>query len=845
MFGQGGVNLGSAYGSIVIGTGDIGAAIGNAKNMLRAGFSDMSGMAKSWGGDLIKSGAQLGMATAPFSIALAAATKDMLTFDETMTEAGAILGKSREQMADVRDTVLDMSGKSVAGAQSMSEAYLMVVSAVQDTTQHMEILHQAQVLAESGNADLEGSVKVLISAMNTYGNDGLKMSEVTDIIAQSVKLGEENTDAYTAALTPIIGLARQAGVSFKELAGATTFLDVQGATVPQAAIRVQAAIISLMKPNTTMTKIMNELGYESGEAMIKQYGLVGSLEKLKESADATGENWSKALGNQRAMQASAVLLSEEWDGFNDTYTNTMANVAETSRAIQMTGGVEQIKLLQSQMTELGIRLAETLLPSIISLVQQIRPIIDMVLEWIQANPALTSQIMMVTAAVLALAPAMMTAGAALNLIQGLLVFIMSPIGLIIAAVVALALAFQTNFMGIRDFLEPILERVRIAFEMIKMGIEKFFSVLASGGDVVETVRQFLGFLVEQIVIAVTGSAEQGNKFREVFDMAFKGVVNIVQQVWPQIEYVFQQLSYIITAYVLPTLGTLLEWFITKGLPYIVQLLNWFVNIIWTPLFNIVAGVWEILKIPLDMFFNWFNAPDGGWNMIAKAVDDFIGFIWQPAIKVVSDVWLMISGALTTFLDWFSKDGIGWKVIGNAINDFKDNIWTPLVNTIKEIWNNVSAGVESFKNGMKNGLQPVSDFVADLKLRIDELLSIFDNVKNQWDALQNAIAQNPNADLGGAVWNAIGQEVNGWFNRDTGGNLKAGATYRINENGSEWLTMGNQSGWIGNKPNGGNGGGNGLNFGAGSIVINASTYEGGKAAAKGFADEFLEKYRSRG
>lgn len=840
MFGNG-VNLGSAYGSIVIGTGDISSALGNAKNMLRAGFADMSGMAKSWGGDLIKSGAQLGMATAPFSIALAAATKDMLSFDETMTEAGAILGKSREQMADVRDTVLDMSGKSVAGAQSMSEAYLMVVSAVQDTTQHMEILRQAQILAESGNADLEGSVKVLISAMNTYGHDGLKMSEVTDIIAQSVKLGEENTDAYTAALTPIIGLARQAGVSFKELAGATTFLDVQGATVPQAAIRVQAAIISLMKPNTTMTKIMHGLGFESGEAMIKQYGLVGSLEKLKESADKSGENWSKALGNQRAMQASAVLLSDEWENFNDTYTNTMDNVAETSRAVQMTGGVEQIKLLQSQMTELGIRLAETLLPSIISLVQQIRPIIDMVLEWIQANPALTGQIMMVTAAVLALAPAMMTAGAALNLIQGLLVFLMSPIGLIIAAVVALALAFQTNFMGIRDFLEPILERVRIAFEMIKMGIENFFSVLASGGDVVETIRQFLGFLVEQIVIAVTGSTEQGNKFREVFDTAFKGVVNIVQQVWPQIEYVFQQISYIITAYVLPTLGTLLEWFVTKGLPLIVNLLNWFVNTIWTPLFNVIAKVWEVVKPSLNSFFNWFNAPDGGWNMIATAIDNFVGLMWTPFVTEVGKIWEKISGALISMLNWFTLPSGGWAGIKSHIKDFLDKYWTPFANEVKRVWDNLAPSLSNFATQFKNTLQPVFNFVGDLINKIQTFLGLFDRwlgAKAQLDQARG-VGFNPETgiDNGFAMPNPSP--------RASGGNTKPFATYRINENGMEYLTMGSGSGNIGLRPNGGGNGAGGFNFSAGSIVINANSYEGGKAAAKGFTDEFMEKYRSRG
>jgi len=897
MFGSG-VNLGNAYGSIVIGTGDISKAVGNAKNILRAGFSDMSGMAKSWGGDLIQTGATLGLATAPLSIGFAKATKDLIEFDSTMGLIGTNLQKPISQLGDLKENLLNLGGSSVEGANAAAKAMLVVTGGIQDVSKQWGALTAAQKLSEAGNATWESGANGIVTMLNAYSKSAdVTADSIADVYVQSARMGREQLDVVIPSLSSIAATAVMAGVSLRDMGKETTYLEAAGASQSAATIRWQAATMAFIKPNEKLKEAIKALGYESGSAMIHQEGLSGSLAILAKKFGSTDEAMSPFFSNLRAWQGVAGLLNEDTKDFFRIYDEGLDGIAEKNRAINLETIANQFKLASSKAEEMGIRIASTLMPVLLQLIDIVKPVLFNITEWIKLNPDLTAQIAGVAAALVVLAPAMMMVGGTLNFLQMGFAFLASPIGLVVAALGLLYVAFQNNFGGIQQILQPVLERLQNTFTMVSAYVTRFFLAIQSGQSIVEAAKEFIGGFIGQIVLLFGGTIEQAITFRDAFNalwdtagkvintifntiksvvasvwpiienifnallkiirddimpllpklqLAFEflwnGAADILQTVWPQIETVLNALVHIVEAYIMPVLKTFADWFITYGIPSIVNIITWFVNQIWTPLFGVVAKLWEVIKPALDAFFNWFAGEGGGFNQIMNVIRFFMAFIWKPLTDVVGGIWNMVMGALTTFLNWFVADGVGWKVIGNAINTFKTDTWNPIVKAISGFWDSVKSGLQAFSANFGGFLEKPMSGLRELGRIVDQVFGRIDTLRSQWDALQGAIAQNPSADLGGAIWDAIGKEFH-WGGKATGGNAKAGATYRINENGTEWLTMGGQSGNIATRPNGG--GGDGMVFNSGAIVINADTYEGGKKAAQGFKDEFMDKFRSRG
>ena len=72
--------------------------------------------------------------------------------------------------------------------------------------------------------------------------------------------------------------------------------------------------------------------------------------------------------------------------------------------------------------------------------------------------------------------------AALSAIAGALAFVLSPIGLIIAAVGLLAVAWSTNFLGIRDVTAQVFEELKPYFEVFKTGLIDLWNTAKTAFD---------------------------------------------------------------------------------------------------------------------------------------------------------------------------------------------------------------------------------------------------------------------------------------------------------------------------------------------------------------------------
>lgn len=425
----------------------------------KSGLFDLGGGLQDLGSRISGVGANLGALAAPFAAAFGVATKQAMDFDESMKNVQAVTGKSGAEMAKLGQEILLIGEHSRYGPQQVAQAMYDIAGGVNDASSHMAILNSAVQTAQAGNAELGGTVKALISVMNGYSFSADKAWFASNVLTQTVAKGVGTMDEFGAALPLVTGTAAQAGVSLDELAGSMAFMTTKGFSASASATRIQQSIIALLKPNKAMIAAFKAMGVESGSAALKQFGLVGTLKKLQEALGGSSDEMAKALGSSEAFSAATALNQKDFESFIASFEGGIEGATQSAQAIQMTSAAAQFDLLKSQVEGLSITVGQALLPALINMVGAVTPVINKVIEWVQANPQLVGQIAAVAGGAAILAPILIGVGAALSAIGGIIGFVMSPIGLIIVAIAALATAFATDFAGIRTTLQPIIDGI--------------------------------------------------------------------------------------------------------------------------------------------------------------------------------------------------------------------------------------------------------------------------------------------------------------------------------------------------------------------------------------------------
>lgn len=383
-------------------------------------------------------GQQLSIAMAPVAIALAGAAKASMDFGESITNIGAVMGLTGDEINALHDDLLEIGEGTRAGPQAVADAFYDIVGGVADATTHMAILDAAIRTSEAGNASLTGTTKALISVMNSYGFAASDASMVSDVLTQTVNKGVGSMDEFAAAFPNVAGLANTLGISFQDLGTMMAYLTTKGNSASEATTQISAAMMAFFTPNTQMQAALKELGFESGEAAIKQLGLVGALEAVSGTTTSAEEGFAFLMGRQEALRGATSLLDEGYSTFFTNFGDGLQGATDAARAIQLTSAAAQFDLLKSSVSTLAITVGDELMVALTPLIGEVTKIVQSITEWINANPEAARTILLVLGALVVLGPVLMVVGGAISLIGTIVGVATTAFGLLSGAVAFLA-----------------------------------------------------------------------------------------------------------------------------------------------------------------------------------------------------------------------------------------------------------------------------------------------------------------------------------------------------------------------------------------------------------------------
>ncbi len=208
-----------------------------------------------------------------------------------------------ESLEEIRQKIQDLP-TSLGSYSELAGGYYQTMSAgVTDSTKALETLSTASKLAAVAEVSQGDAIKALTKMMAGFRGEIENVNKASDILLDIEQLGQTNVAELIPVIGDLAGISSMAGVKVEEMAGALSLLTQTAGSTSQAATQLSSLESELIKPNAELQKLIEALGYKTGNELIGKNGLIGALSLIEQGAKASGREVSSFIGSKEAIIA--------------------------------------------------------------------------------------------------------------------------------------------------------------------------------------------------------------------------------------------------------------------------------------------------------------------------------------------------------------------------------------------------------------------------------------------------------------------------------------------------------------------------------------------------------------
>ena len=298
---------------------------------------------------------------------------------------------------------------------------------------------------------------------------------------------------------------------------------------------------------------------------------------------------------------------------------------------------------------------------------------------------------------------------------------LGPVGLVIAAIVAIGAAFvvlwnksegfRNFFIGLWDGIVNVASNAWQGIQNAWNGVVEWFSNLWNG--VKETASNAWNSFIEKAQPVIDAIKNVWNALTEFFSALWNGIVEVATTVWNGIvEVVTPIIEAIKTAW-----NSLAEFFtnLWNGIVEVATTAwNSFQSVIetvWSGIQQFIASAIEVIQ---NVITTGMQIVQGVWNAVWTVFTTIVQTVWNGIQTVISTVINAISTVISTVLGTIQNtvttiwNGIK-DFISNTINNIKDTVIN-VANALKDGFLNV---LDSLKSGVSSAIDAVKGFFNQL------------------------------------------------------------------------------------------------------------------------------------
>lgn len=552
------VNVGQAVGYLMLDTSNFTSGFKSALSDLKT-FQDSSSTTKDKLASLSSAMGQTGKSmtkfvTLPLAGVGAAMVKTTADFEAGMSQVQAISGATGEDLKALSDKAKEMGAVTKFSASESAEALKYMAMAGWDTQKMLDGLPGVMNLAAASGEDLGTVSDIVTDALTALGMKAEEAGHFADVLAQASSKSNTNVSMMGETFKYVAPLAGSLGYSCEDVATAIGLMANAGIKGSQAGTALRSVLTRMAKPTKESANAMQALGLEITNADGSMKPLNNVMVQLRQSFSGLTEDqkasYAAMLGGQEAMSGLLAIVNASDEDFNklveqinnaDGAAEQMANTMQDNLSGQLT-------ILKSTIEGISISFGEIMLPVIKAIVSGLQSFAT----WLNNTSETTKRVIAVIATVVAtLGPALLIGSKLISgitklmpLISGLgsaLTFLTSPIGIVIAAVAALALAWATDFGGIRDKTKEIMGSIKDIITSIVEAIKYAWDNNIGGmRTIVETVFAAIELIVKTALNVISGIFEMfAGLFTGDWKRFWNGLKTVLKSILDAIKKVIQ------------------------------------------------------------------------------------------------------------------------------------------------------------------------------------------------------------------------------------------------------------------------------------------------------------------
>lgn len=346
--------------------------------------------------------------------------------------------------------------------------------------------------AEASGEDLALAADTVASALNIFGLEAKESSKVADVLAMSANISAAGIDDLGYVLKYAGAPAAALGLSLEEVAAAAGIMADSGINGSSAGTALRASLLALNNPAKAQAKIMKELGFSLTDTEGNAKGMAEMIRDMTKATEGMTEAEKVAtLGKLVGTEAVSGFLSLMKAGPEAIEANTKAlqnsGGAAAETAAQMKAGIGgAMENLSGAFETAAIMIGNQLIPYVQSAAEFIADLVNKFNNLSEGTQSFITKGALVITALLAvgtgigvliasigtiitsvaafsgfltsLAGVLGIAGGATGLLGAAFAVITGPIGIAVAAIVALGIGVAVLVNHFKDDALPAIER---------------------------------------------------------------------------------------------------------------------------------------------------------------------------------------------------------------------------------------------------------------------------------------------------------------------------------------------------------------------------------------------------
>lgn len=412
-------------------------------------------------------------------------------FDSSMSQVAAVSGATGDDLDKLREKAKEMGANTKFSASEAADAFNYMAMAGWKTEDMLGGIEGVLSLAAAGNTDLARTSDIVTDALTAFGEKADQAGRLADIMAAASSNANTNVELMGETFKYVAPVAGAMGYSMEDVSVAIGLMANAGIKGSQSGTALRSILSRLAAPPKEAAEAMDALGISitNSDGTMKPFSeVIGILRtKFDGLSEAEQTSYAKHIAGQEAMSGLLSIVNagpEDFEKLTTAIDNSSGAAEEMSKIMQDNLGGD-LTQLGSKLEGVQISLYEKFEPALRSGVEVLSELLDGV-NWVidhselfvAAIAAMATGIGTYVAYTTAL-KVMKEGWMALEIVQKAVaasqaalnaVMAMNPIGLVIAAIAALVVAFVilwNKSEAFREFWIGLWEKIKEAAAIAK------------------------------------------------------------------------------------------------------------------------------------------------------------------------------------------------------------------------------------------------------------------------------------------------------------------------------------------------------------------------------------------